>query len=130
LLQVSALVIDVHKGPALDALSPLFLILSLDIFENLSFRFFWAVEVFELFLEPLLRVRRLMNLEFPVRDIFPVDLGEEWMLFDFICSLFTCSKTLTRVPVEQMDNQILGFYRHAHWKFQDAALDVVEQLRF
>lgn len=70
-----------------------------------------------------------MNLEFPVRDIFPVDLGEEWMLFDFICSLFTCSKTLTRVPVEQMDNQILGFYRHAHWKFQDAALDVVEQLR-
>ena len=41
-------------------------------------------------------------------------------------SLLACSKTLTRVPVEQMDDQVLGFNGHADWKFENASLNIVE----
>ena len=107
-LQVSALLIDIHKGPALDAFSPL-IVCNLDVFENLSFLLFRAVEVLKLFLEPLIRHLGLLNRKFTGFDLGPINFSKEWMLFYFVRALFACSKTLTRVPVEQMDDQVLGF---------------------
>ena len=125
-MKVSALVIDVYKGPALDAVSPLLLVRYCNIFENLFLLLLSAVEIFKLPLEPFLSHLGPVNVKFSRANLRPIDFGKEWVLLDLVCSLFACSETLARVSVEQMDDQILGFDGHAHWKLKDATLNVVE----
>jgi len=124
-LHVNVLVIDVHKGPALDAVSPL-TFGDLDVFEYLSLLLLCAVEVLKLLLVPFVGHLWLRDLEPSLDDECPVYRREERMSLDFVGSLLACSKTLTRVPVEQMDDQVLGFNGHADRKFENASLNIVE----
>ena len=89
-LQVSAMVIDVHKGPALDALGPL-VVGNLDVFEDRILLLFSAVKVIELFLKPLIGHLRFLDCKFSTFGSLPINFGKEWVLFNFVSSLFTCS---------------------------------------
>ena len=89
-LHVSALVIDVHKGPALDAFGPL-VVGNLDVLEDLSLLLVRAVEVFELVLKPLIGHLRFLDCKFSVFDLLPINFSKEWVLFNLVCTLLACS---------------------------------------
>ena len=125
-LHFVALVVHVHEGPALNALGP-FVFSDLDVLKYLALLLLCAAEVLELLLEPIVGHLRFLNLQLPLTDLRPINLGKECVSLDFQSTLNACSETLAWVPVEQVDDQVLSFNGHADREFQDSPLDVMKQ---
>ena len=89
-LDIVALVVDVHEGPAFYALGPL-VFSHLDVFKDLALLLFGAAEVLKLLLEPFVCHLRFLNLQLPLPDVRPVNLGKEGMSLYLEGAFHSCS---------------------------------------
>ena len=107
---VDILVIHIDEGPSLYLFHSTIRLLHLHILEYLAFLLFIALElgIFALELGDAVPRRWHFLPSFP--DLVPVSVNEEWVLLDFFGTRCTSSQSLTRIPVQQMDNQVLGLW--------------------
>lgn len=50
------------------------------------------------------------------------------MALDLVSATRSGTQTLAWVPVEQVDDQVLGLLRHAYGQLEHASLNVIEKL--
>lgn len=117
--------VTLHEGPTID---PLGLAAVGSIFENLLFLLLGAVKGLVLLHVLSDSVPRRWHGEIPATYFLPVDVSEEGVHLDLVCTACSGTQTLAWVPVEQVDDQVLGFLRHAYGQLEHASLNVVEKL--
>lgn len=98
------------------------------VFKNLSFLFFCASYIFELFFVLANCVPGLRNLKISIFNLLPVHTIEEGVSFDLIAAVLTGAKSFAWITVQKADNEIFCISTHAYRKFQRPTLNIIEKL--
>ena len=107
---IDILVIHIDEGPALYLFHSSVRLLHLHILEYLALLLLIALELGVFALELGNTVARRWHFLPSLPDLVPISINEEWMLLDLFGTCRASSQSLTRIPVQQMDDQVLGLW--------------------
>jgi hypothetical protein len=117
-----------HERPPLNFFRNFIVLKFFEVLKDLPLLLISAAKAVVLVFVLLHRSFRLGNYKPTLSNFIPVDIREKLVSLNLIGPFWAGTKPPTRVAIEQMNDQILGLERHAHWKLQNASLNIVEEL--